>query len=426
MSRQGNIDTQCCFDVSLLIFKQPLNTMKQIIILLIAVLSYTAASAQNSDKNQVLSEQDCRTLKNAIHLVNGNMAEAALVDFDNLIKRYPDNYLVQYERLYALYSLGRYADITKEAPMLLSNSKVEDTAFQLCGNAFDMMGNSEEARRIYQLGIEHFPNSGSLYLELGNLDWMRDEYASALPYYLQGIDVDPNFASNYFRAAIISFAIEEAKIWGLIYAETEILLAPNNEERHDYMAKAIRNCYVENIKCQAIGDKWEASVKLVPARNIQFDKDNGIILVDFTGVYETCVTTSITKYFSALRKEFKGSIADMTELRKGILETYMKTAGDIYGKAMYLLPFQKNVIDAGHWEAYNYFLLGPAATDEFNAWYECNSEKLDKFIKWYNQDDNRFQLGDGKSVGQLDIFSDYKSTDLMKALELQIDTSKSE
>lgn len=400
--------------------------MKTFLLFLIGLIACCEATARNNDKYSGMTEQDFRTLEKAIMLVDGGMPEAALDDFNDLAKRYPDNYLVLYERLYTLYMLGQYSEVAANAMSMLNRPEAQYVAFQLCGNACDLSGDSAEARRIYQLGLERFPNCGSLYLELGNLDWAKERYRAALPYYLQGIQVEPNFASNYFRAAIISFAIDEAKVWGLIYAETEILLAPNNKERHNYMAESIRDCYTESIESKANGDKWEASVKLVPARNIQFDAEQGTVLVEFPGAYEACAITALTKYFSVPKKEFNGSIADMAELRKGIVEAYMKAADDAFGNAMYLLPFQKRVIDAGHWEAYNYFLLGPSAPEEFSAWHEENGDKLDSFIEWYNLDDNRFGLGDGKSVGELDIFSDYKRMDLLKAFELQTDINETE
>ena len=400
--------------------------MNKFLLIFIGLIICCEVRAQNIDQHCGMTEQDYRTLEKAIMLVDGGMTAAALGDFNDLAKRYPDNYLVLYERLYALYMLGQYSEVANDAIDLLNRPEAQYVAFQLCGNACDMTGNSTEARRIYQLGLDRFPNSGSLYLELGNLDWAEERYMAALPYYLQGIKVDPNFASNYFRAAIISFAIDEAKVWGLIYAETEILLAPNNEERHNYMAQTIRDCYTESIESKANGSKLETSINLVPARNIQIDPEQEMVLVEFPGVYEACAITALTKYFSVPDKMFNGSIADMAELRKGIVEAYMKAAADAFGNAMYLLPFQKLIIDAGHWEAYNYFLLGPAAPEEFSTWYEVNGSKLDSFIEWYNLDDNRFSLGDGKSVGQLDIFSDYKRMELMKAFELQTDINETE
>ncbi len=74
------------------------------IILLSAISSAVISSAEESP----LTEADSLTLEAAIKLVDNGMVKAALIDFDKLSERYPDNYTVQYERMLALSHLNRF------------------------------------------------------------------------------------------------------------------------------------------------------------------------------------------------------------------------------------------------------------------------------------------------------------------------------
>lgn len=63
------------------------------------------------------------------------MTDVAMDDFDALVKEYPDNYTVRYERMYALYMLGRYSEVAESSKKLLKSPDATPLTFQLCGNA---------------------------------------------------------------------------------------------------------------------------------------------------------------------------------------------------------------------------------------------------------------------------------------------------
>ncbi len=86
---------------------------------------------------------------------------------------------------------------------------------------------------------------------------------------------------------------------------------------------------------------------------------------------------------------------------------------------MYLLEFQRKVIEAGHWNAYNYYLFMMSHPDEFDQWYDTNSEKLDAFIEWYNQ--APFTLGDGRSVDPMQILNSHSPLNIFQTLMIQAD-----
>lgn len=292
------------------------------------------------------------------------------------------------------------------------------------GNVLDILGKPKEAIKAYEKGLKKFPDAGSLYLETGNVYVSQEDYDAALACFNKGIDVQPDFSSNYYRAGLLYLCTEAAKVWGLVYAETAILLSPDNEERHSNMGMAIHDCFMDNISITHTDGKTEAKISLVPSRVIMLDADGKMGVIDFPGVYEACALGALTK-MAVVDKGFTGSIAQLAELRKGIVETYFSAGRNYFGNAMYLLPFQKKIIDAGHWEAYNYFIFSRAFSEEFDAWYDNNSDKFGAFVDWYNKD--TFKLDSTHTVGIDSIYRDCERLDTMGTLMFQanlLDLSK--
>lgn len=378
------------------------------------IISQTLAVASNPMAE--LSESDAKVLGHAVWFMVQGMPEEALTDLDSLLAIYPHNYIVQYERLCALYCLKRYDEVVKHSKYIFKNKDVTSLAYQLCGNAYSIMGKPKDARKTYEKGLKKFPGSGELYLELGNLDLHKEEYNAALLQYNKGIQAAPNFASNYYRAAQLYFNSRHGKVWGLIYAETEILLAPQKANRHREMAQSIRDCYLSSITVSTDSDSLSAKVSLVPQRGISVSEGMETVYLDFPGIYEGCTFLGVTKLL-ADRQKFTASIAQLTELRRSIVESYFSITNNLYGNSMYLFPFQKKIIDAGHWEAYNQYLFSATMPEEFNLWRAEHEEQMQAFIEWFNQMPFHFE-GD-ESVGVTDIFKNYPPLNLMEGFLIQ-------
>ena len=57
----------------------------------------------------------------------------------------------------------------------------------------------KECTKLYKKGIKKFPKSGILYNEYGELLAMNKDLNGAIEIWEKGIEVDPNFSSNYYQ-----------------------------------------------------------------------------------------------------------------------------------------------------------------------------------------------------------------------------------
>ena len=76
------------------------------------------------------------------------------------------------------------------------------------------------------------------------------------------------------------------------------------------------------------------------------------------------------------------TLAELTAIRRRFLENYDNKKGK-YDKFSFLLfDFQKKILDAGHWEAYNMFTLREGRPEEFKAWQPDHDPDMIAFLKF--------------------------------------------
>lgn len=345
--------------------------------------------------SEPLSDADMRTLAKAVEIVDSGNYARALEIYRQLDEKYPHNYLVQYEYMYLRYRMEDYKTVVKVAKDLVESPDADAQAFQLYGNALDLTGKRGKARKVYRRGLERFPGSGSLWLELGNLNHLEGKYIEALNDYNAGIEASPGFASNYYRGAIL-YLSSTMPVCGLTYAETAILLAPTDTGRHRDLALLMDDCYRKNITVQLTPEGEKINVTLATTHQIVKAPGNDSIYLPFPTVYEICMLRGAMEMAST-GEVFVGSIPQLAKLRRAAVEAYFANGRNLFGNSMYLLEYQKKVIDAGHWDAYNYFLFSATDQADTAAWLADNEEKFRDFAHWYSH--NPLTLDKQHTVG---------------------------
>ena len=171
--------------------------MKRILFALFALFFVSLAGISKKFDDSQLSDLALRTMDTCMALVHDGQYEAALERFDRLVKEYPESYVVQYERMCALYRLRRYDETVKAAKALIKQKNATGAVYQVYGNALDDAGQTAEAIKIYNEGVKLFSDAGNLYLELGVINMREKKYGDAIAEFEKGIVAEPDFASNY-------------------------------------------------------------------------------------------------------------------------------------------------------------------------------------------------------------------------------------
>lgn len=282
------------------------------------------------------------------------------------------SYNYDYEIGYALYMKQEYKEAIKKYESISNDEKVEAALFQMLGNAYDLSGDKENALISYNRGIEKFPKSGRLYLELGNMQAFAENYNGAVEYYEKGVKVDPMYPSNYFQLASIFLNTEE-EVWGMMYGELFILLELNTK-RTAMISEYMYNTYKSEITRT---DDTSLSISFSKAGNyVDASKmdDKDFKLPFSTFVYEPIIGAGAGVVDSL---NYNG----ICEMRSVALEMFNRNKSYKKYKNV-LFDYQTAVEKAGHLEAYNHWLLKYGDMESFRAWYENNKASGDAFANW--------------------------------------------
>jgi tetratricopeptide (TPR) repeat protein len=322
-----------------------------------------------SQSNQEIASQK---LEKAIEIMDKGNSDVAIELLKEAKQLDPDNFIYDYETGFAYYLKKDLKTAIKIFKQTFDYPNVTDQAYQMAGNLTDESGSPQKALKIYDEGIKKFPNSGRLYLEKGTVYLIQKKYNEALSFYERGIKADPTFPSNYYRAALLYFSSDE-KVWAMIYGEM-LMNLERNTKRTAEVSKLLYDTYKSQIK---IGTDT-SYVSFSRNNTIYLDNKNFDImnLLPFgTTIYEPTL-------LFALSDEKSIDIHSLNRIRQRFIDFYTEKG---FNKTQNkpLFEFQKMVREAGHFDAYNYWILMKGDEEAFISWKNENKEKWESFTQWF-------------------------------------------
>lgn len=354
--------------------------MKPTRLFFISLVVYFCLSIQLQAQSNELKAQ--AKGKEAIARVDEGKYAEGIQLLEEAQKLDPKNGTYPYEIAYAYYVQKDYKKALKYLEPLMKQKTAYENVFQLAGNSYDLLGNKEKALATYDDGLSHFPKSGSLHLERGNMELFKEDYEKALFYYEKGIEVAPQFASNYYWAARIYCSSTE-KVWGMLYGEIFINLE-RNSKRSGEISKLLYDTYKGAIKFTS-DTSMSVSFSKQATIDINDLKKGGEMKMPFgTFVYEMTMTMSIVQ-------EKKIDLVSLNNIRSKFIDVYYQNGNDKKYPNV-LFDYQQQLKKAGHFEAYNYWLLGKGEEAVFSKWRTDNKSKWEDFVAWFNE--NKLSLNE--------------------------------
>lgn len=318
----------------------------------------------------------------AVELMDKGKFDESITLLKEAQKLDPERYDYIYELAYAYFLKKEFKSAIKVLQKNKDHASVTDRHFQLLGSCYDDSGESEKALDAFDEGLIKFPKSGFLYLEKGNVFWAKKEYGKAIPFYEKGIEVNPEFPSNYYRAAKI-YCNSTEEVWGMLYGEIFMNLE-RNSARTAEISKLLFDTYKSQIKFTS-DTSFSVSFSKNATISLEDLKDPGKFKLPYgVSVYEP------TLMFSMLNVKTI-NINTLDEIRTKFLENYYAN-GHNKTYPNVLFDYQKKLKEQGHLEAYNHWILMKGDEAKFDVWREKNKESWDAFVKWFN--DNAIQINE--------------------------------
>src|SRR5664279_1792602 len=190
-----------------------------------------ACFAQKADSLQRVAKQFMRA---------GDYPNAVMV-LNNALKKDPDNLEIQKDLTFTYYLQRNYSSAVESGRKLIARKDADEQCYQILGMALKAIDEKKEADKMYRQGIKKFPASGELYNEYGEMLWAKKD-AEAIRFWERGIEVDPNYSSNYYNASKFYYFTYD-KVWSLIYGEIFI-----NLESYSKRTPEIKMLMIEGYK----------------------------------------------------------------------------------------------------------------------------------------------------------------------------------
>ncbi|HEX4850177.1 MAG TPA: tetratricopeptide repeat protein, partial [Puia sp.] len=301
----------------------------------------------------VLAQQDANSLHETAktYMRSGDYSNAIVV-LTRASQQDPRDLEIQKDLAFAYYLQKNYSKSLEIAKPLIERKDADEQCFQILGLSYKAIEERKECEKMYKQGIKKFPNSGVLYNEYGEMLWTKQDY-DAIKLWEKGIEVDPNYSSNYYNACKYYYFTYD-KVWSLVYGEIFV-----NLESYSKRTPEIKNILVEGYK-KLFSDTKNKSQN--PKNN--FVQAYLAVMSDQSSAVALGVTP---ESLTILRSRF-------------ILEWFEKYAGKLPFR---LFEYHRQLMKEGMFDAYNQWLFGPAQNlTAYQNWTNAHSDEYNRFINF--------------------------------------------
>lgn len=284
----------------------------------------------------------------------GNLDKALSIIKDAEIT-YPNNLSLLKDEAFINTWKKDYANAIEAGKKLVDNAEADEQCFQILGSAYRADSKYEAAEKVYQAGIEKFPQNSLLYAEYGDALKQNGKMAAAKVAWEKGIELNPSISSNYYFLTKF-YSEHKNPLWSVIYGEmfaniesfsnrtTEIRSIVMNQYTALFAAPNILQEYITN------GQPFEKAVAGTLAQ------------------FQDMVSGGVTpESLYALRGQF-------------IVNWF--NGDNAKNFPFKLFDRQQQLLKLGIFEAYNQWMFASYNQSQFNSWGHMHDGLIKEFSKF--------------------------------------------
>ena len=318
--------------------------MKYILSIVFLVTSLFA-SAQ-SEQVQKLYEQTKKWMTDGEY-------ESAALGFKELLQKDGNNLDVLKDWTYFNLLTKNYTKAVEVGKAIIERPDADEQTYQLLGMGYKAVKDFDNCEKVYQRGFRRFPKSGVLFNEYGEMYAMENNLSNAIAQWEKGIEVAPNYSSNYYNATMYYNKTNTNIVKTLLYGEVFCNLE----------SYTVRTADVKEILFDAYQNVLLQKTQLLTNNASDFEK---AFAETFNKVIATTqMGNSIPEILTATRTKF-------------LLSWFAKKQNATY--PFYLFNYLQNLLEEGLFDAYNQCLFGPVAnTAVYQIWLNTHDTEAKKF-----------------------------------------------
>ncbi len=265
----------------------------------------------------------------------GDYANALLV-LNRAAQMEPSNIGVMKELSLSHYYQGSYENALQAIKPALDMPGADDQAFQVAGNIYKQMGQRKDAEKIYKRGLKKFPSSGTLYNDLGEIQWAQQD-REAIKSWEKGIEEEPSYSKNYFNAARYHYYLG-SNVWCVLYAEIFLNMEPfsaKSPEIKQVLLEGYKKLFSQANIEQGNADNNSFVKQFLQAMNQQ----SAVAAAGLNAETLTMIRTRFILHWSATAKGYPYALFDYQQqlLREGMFDAYNQW---LFGSIQNLAAYQ--------------------------------------------------------------------------------------
>jgi len=335
---------------------------------LLFLLLFTGIYSQNKADAEKLVEA-------GIVLHDKGDYEGAIKNYDNALTLDKDNLFALIEKSLTLSSINKFDEvitISKHAIAKYPNSGLQNVYVNY-GNALDHLKKTEEALKIYQEGIQKFPDYYQLYFNKGICYANYNNSSEAISCFQKSLVINPKHAGSLNAIGLLESSSNRIPA---ILALSRFLIVEPQTSRAKKNFESLKGSLMKGVS--KTGEK---------AITINIDSST---LPDSTGVKKendfssTDLILSITASLDFDKKNIKKTEAE-NFIRKfevicvSLEETKNENKGFYWN---FLVPYFIEMKNKKLIEPFAYIVYVNAETEDVAKWHKKNQDKLDEFYEW--------------------------------------------
>lgn len=282
----------------------------------------------------------------------------------------PFDFPEEYKEMVTLYIDKKYKKAIQKLEQWEKSKAVDIDFFALLGNSYDLNNQPEKAVETYKRGIERYETS-FLYSHLAIALMGQKKYNEALAAFEKAIDITYLGKHNYYYWASKLLCSSNDPISGLIYGEISIVTDPGSEHNYE-LSKLMYDTYKRIIT-------FNEKIPSVTIPNHDTQKTD---TTSFNAIYIKVLTMSVAG-------ETSFTLSSLKTIRKNFVTNYYNMGYDRTNPYP-LFKHQQAVLQAGHNNAYNYWLFGAGDEAFTSAWVSQYKDNFKQFTDWAEK--NEIQL----------------------------------
>lgn len=300
-------------------------------------------------------------------LLNEGKTNQAIGIFRQCIPKAPGRLPLYRDLGQALNGIGKFSGALTVVEPMIRQGKADEKTYQVASFAHLKMKNEKKARTTLEDGLEKFPNSASLYCELGNFHDANNDHKDAVKNWLIALEKDPNYSLCYYELAKEMTRIENWQ-WCVLFGEIFV-----NLERQTERTKEMKKIIFDGYK-KMFDNYFEKGLYKKKKGNAPLDFDEQISLTyqQLTPVMNDGISTE-----------------NLTMARTRLVMEWTLNQNNKF--PFTLFSYLNQMIREGNFDAYNQWLFGAQESQQqFDKWIDFHKTAMPNLATW--MENNKLSL----------------------------------